>query len=91
MYELIQALPHNEYFILALIAVFAWIWINPPKTVFWKKHVAAYFDETCSKQHPACFMCNQGNESCYRDWHACKAWRDQHQDYVLKVAAEDDK
>lgn len=74
--EFIQALPSNPIFVLALIVVFGWIWINPPKTVFWKKNVAATFGENSSKQHPACFMCNEGGDVCYEDAKRCAAMRE---------------
>ena len=67
MHEFIQSLPNNVSFVLALIAIFGYIWMNPPKlkTTFWKKHIVADFDET--GHHPKCFNCNEGNDVCYKD------------------------
>lgn len=74
MYEFIQALPNNPMFVLALIAVFAFIWVNPPKKVFWKQHIVGNFDE--SGHHPACFDCNDSGESCYKNLERCAAMRE---------------
>jgi len=86
MYEFIQALPNNPYFILVLLGIFGLVWYGMPKTKWWSKHICADFAE--SGHHPACFMCNAGNESCYTDWHKCEALRVQYQEHVLKVAKE---
>jgi len=75
MYEFIQALPNNPYFILVLLGIFGLLWYGMPKTKWWGKHICTDFAE--SGHHPACFMCNEGNESCYRVWDKCAAWRQQ--------------
>lgn len=78
MYEFIQSLPHNPYFVLFLIGVFGLVWFGMPKTNWWKRHICADFAE--SGHHPACFMCNDSGESCYRNLDKCAAWRQQLQE-----------
>ena len=87
MYEFIQALPNNPYFVLSLLGITMFLWFHMPKTNWWRRHICADFAE--SGHHPACFMCNEGNESCYTDWHKCKAWRDQHLENIQKLDKED--
>lgn len=78
MWNFIQELPNNPYFVLILIAVWGFVWFNArrwsgidgdnPKG-WWAKHVASDFPEC---YHPKCFECNLGNESCptckYKRW-----------------------
>lgn len=73
--DFIQQLPNNIYFVLALIAVFGYVWINPPKLKnAWKTHVCGNFDET--NHHPRCFDCNNDGSACYEDIRRCAALRD---------------
>jgi hypothetical protein len=73
--DFIQTLPNSPYFVLALIVVFAYVWMNPPKGVFWKQQIAGNFED--SGHHPACFDCNvSNNKTCYNNLE-CKALREQ--------------
>jgi len=75
MYEFIQELPNNIYFVLFLIGLTGLAWFGMPRTKWWEKHICGNFAE--SGHHPACFDCNEGNESCYLDLDKCEAWREQ--------------
>jgi hypothetical protein len=72
--EMIQQLPNNPYFVLALIAVFGLVWFRAPKTVFWKKHIV---DNHNNHQNPACFMCNDSGSACFENYEKCAALREQ--------------
>lgn len=74
MYEFIQSLPNNPYFVLFLIGLFGLVWFGMPKTNWWKNHMVGDFDK--SVHHPLCFDCNEGNDACYNDFR-CAALRDQ--------------
>lgn len=71
MYEFIQALPNNPYFVLALISIAGLLWFGMPQTKWYKKHITDTFNN-----HPACFMCNEGGEICYKIMSRCKAMRE---------------
>jgi hypothetical protein len=76
MYEIIQALPNNPSFVLILIAIAGYIWLNPPKLKnTWEKHIVGNFDN--SGHHPRCFDCNNNGSACYNDIRRCAALRDQ--------------
>jgi hypothetical protein len=75
MFQFIQSLPENPIFVLILLAVAIYLWFHMPKTEWWKKHICADFAD--SGHHPACFMCNEGNEICYNDLNRCAAYRQQ--------------
>jgi hypothetical protein len=75
MWEIIQQLPNNPYFILVLIGLAGLAWFGMQQTIWWKRHMVDDFAE--SGHHPLCFDCNEGNEICYNDLDRCAAWRDQ--------------
>ena len=74
MWQFIQFLFDKYGFVLLLIGLICFLWFYIPKTNWWKRHNVADFAEL--DHHPACFDCNEGSESCYKDLTVCQAWRD---------------